>query len=107
MRTHQEIDARSLALAQAVVAKIDGDPQREELRRARETCARWMRDNPAPAIAEWLAILQQDWDHIRPVLLDASENGQRLRQSSPFCDVLTPQERWEIYQRFAHEHSAA
>ena len=107
VRTHQEIDERSLALARAVVARIDGDPQREGLRLARDTCARWFRQNPAPAIAEWLAILQEDWERVRLVLLDETENGQRLRQSNPFCGVLTRSERWEIYRRFAHGQTAA
>lgn len=103
MRTHQEIDARSLALASAIVAKIDADPQREGLRSAREICARWHHKNPAPAIAEWHAILRLDWDRIRAILLDESEEGKRLRQSNPFCDVLTRYERWEIYWQFSHE----
>jgi hypothetical protein len=107
MKTHRDIDERSLALAQAIAAKIDNDPAHEGLRRARETCARWSRENPAPAIVEWLTILQEDWDSVRLMLLDTSQNGQRLRQSSPFCGILTPQERWEIYRRFAHEQTAA
>ncbi len=107
MRTHQEIDERSLALAQAIVMKIDADPQLDGLRRARETCARWFEESPAPAHAEWLEILRKDWGSIHAVLLDPGENGQRLRQSNPFCGVLDPQERWEIYRRFTHEQTAA
>jgi len=107
VKTHQEIDRRSLALAQAIVARIDGDASRRGLAHARETCARWYRDNPTPALAEWLEILKQDWRHVRTVLLDAGENGQRLRQSSPFCGVLSVSERWAIYQRFRDEQKAA
>lgn len=107
MKTHREIDDRSLALARAVVSRIDGDPQREGLRRARETSERWFRENPAPAVAEWRTLLQGDWDAIRLVLLDESEAGKRLRQNSPFCGVLTSQERWDIYRRFAHDAPAA
>lgn len=98
MRTHQEIDERSLA--RAIVEKIDKDPLRQGLQRARDTRARW---NPCAVIAEWKAILQGDWDDIRMVLLDESDDGQRLRQSSPFCGVLAPRERWEMYRRFCHE----
>ncbi|MBI4556070.1 MAG: hypothetical protein HY706_00675 [Candidatus Hydrogenedentes bacterium] len=103
MRTHQRIDERSLALARAIVAKIDNDPERAGLRRARENGARWFRENPMPALAEWQAILQRDWDEVRQVLLDPSEDGRRLRQSNPFCGVLEPRERWDIYRRFADE----
>jgi len=38
---------------------------------------------------------------VRAVLLDESDEGQRLRQSDPFCGVLTPRERWEIYRQAA------
>jgi hypothetical protein len=107
VRTHQAIDRRSLALARAVVARIDSDHTRGGLELARETCARWHRDHPSPASAEWLEILKGDWQQVRSVLLDAGAEGQRLRQSSPFCGVLTPVERWAIYQQFADEQKAA
>ena len=107
MKTHAEIDCRSLALAHAVVAVIDREPHREGLAKARGTCARWYRQAPSPAIAEWLAILEQDWAAVRSALLDPGEDGRRLRQSSPFCGILSPRERWELYRQFGHEHRAA
>lgn len=107
MKTHQEIDQRSLALARAVVSVIDRDLERKGLRKARENCSRWYRVDRSPAIAEWLAILKQDWPQIRKVLLDKGEEGRRLRQNSPFCGVLSPRERWDIYRRFQHESKAA
>src|SRR5580658_492441 len=103
MKTHQEIDRRSLALAQAVAEKIDHDASRLGLDLARETCGRWHRDNPSPALAEWQNILKQDWQEIRALLLEPSERGQRLRQGSPFCGVLSAPERWAIYQQFQGE----
>ncbi len=100
MKTHQQIDQRSLALARAVVARIDADPSRAGLARARSTCARWFQEHPLPGLREWLEILERPWEQIRAVLLDESEEGQRLRQNDPFCGVLTPQERWEIYRAY-------
>jgi hypothetical protein len=107
MKTHDQIDRRSLALARAVVEVIDQDPARAGLARARATCERWLSVSPAPAIAEWSRILELGWEEIRSMLLDPGEEGQRLRQSSPFCGVLSPRERWEIYRRCAHEYQAA
>ena len=101
MQNHLEIDQRSLALARAVVAEIDGDPKRTGLKKARETCSRWFRDNPAPAIAEWLRILNQQWEYVRALLLSEDELGQRLRQSSPFCGIISPKTRWAIYRQFS------
>ena len=89
-------------MARAIVARIDADPARVGLIRARATCQRWFRDRPMAAIGEWLEILEKPWEVIREVLLDESETGQRLRQSDPFCGILTPQERWAIYRAY-HE----
>ncbi|MEO7795552.1 MAG: hypothetical protein ABIV06_12350 [Thermoanaerobaculia bacterium] len=107
MRLHEQIDLRSLELARAVVARIDADPERHGLERARKTCSRWLGSAPAPALEEWSRILVRDWTVIRSVLLDEGAEGQRLRQSSPFTGVLTPSERWEILRRFRDESSAA
>ena len=98
MRTHQEIDERSLALARAVADKIDSDPGREGLLKAKSVCARWFANRPTPAHGEWKTLLEQPWDLVRSALLDPSEEGKRLRQSSPFCGVLMPRERWAIYK---------
>ncbi len=98
VRTHQEIDRRSLAMARAIVDTIDRDPTRAGLARAKATCRRWVEQRPLPAFREWLHILERPWEDVRGLLLDESELGRRLRQSDPFCGILTPQERWEIYR---------
>lgn len=106
--THQDIDRRSLAMAKAIVALIDADPQRRGLAHARSTCVRWQQEQGnTPAIVEWLEILAQPWAEVRSVLLDESENGCRHRQNSPFAGILPPQERWRIYRRFRDEPHAA
>jgi hypothetical protein len=107
VRTHQAIDQRSLALARAIVEQVDADPCRRGLQKAVETCARWVRENPSDAAVEWTAILRKNWADIRAILLEASEEARRLRQSSPFCGVLSPRKRWDIYRRFSHESKAA
>ncbi len=100
MKTHQQIDQRSLALARAIVARIDRDPARAGLAQARATCQRWLNQRPLPAVREWMEILRRPWEEIRALLLDESERGQRLRQSDPFCGILSPRERWEIYRSY-------
>ena len=104
MRDHHAIDQRSLAMARRIVAKIDADPRREGLEHARRVCARWVERGNTPAI-EWLEILRRPWPEIRAILLDDSEESRRLRQNDPFCGILTPSERWEIY-RWAVDHDA-
>jgi len=100
MRTHADIDRRSLLLARAVAQRIDDDASRQGLERARQVCARWRAQSDSPAIQEWAAILAAPWEEVRPILLEESERGQRLRQSSPFCGVLTPRKRWQLYREF-------
>ena len=100
MKTHAQIDRRSLELARAVVRKIDADPRHRGLEHARGVCRRWQARQPAAVHREWLDILSRPWEEVRRVLLDDSEHGRRLRQSDPFCGILTPQERWAIYRSF-------
>ena len=100
MKTHREIEERSLILTRAIVNKIDADPQRAGIARARTNCQRWYDERHEPAVREWIEILEQPWESIRGILLDATEEGRRLRQSNPFCGILTPRERWRIYKDF-------
>jgi len=40
-------------------------------------------------------------------LTTQSDEGQRLRQNSPFAGVLPPQEVWEIKRRMRNDQTAA
>lgn len=66
-------------------------------------CEKWFKKDHLPAYAEWKEILSEDWKDIRGVLLDETEDGRRLRQNSPFCGVLTPEERIHIFRLYSHE----
>lgn len=46
--------------------------------------------------AEWMAILERPIDAVAAWLIDPSEQGQRLRQSSPFAETLSPREVWAM-----------
>jgi hypothetical protein len=107
MKTHDDIDKRSLALSRAIAERINQDPAHKGLEKARQTCARWLKNNQSHAVEEWIKLLEQDWDTIRTVLLDEGEEGKRLRQSNPFCGILSPHERWAIYRRFNNEPKTA
>ena len=97
MRTHQEIDRRSLEMVRRIVEKIDADPDRRGLAHAKRVCERWVAQGILSA-REWLALLEKPWEDVRLILLDESDEGQRLRQTDPFCGILTPDERWQIYR---------
>ena len=105
MNSHEHINQRSLWLARAIVSRVDSDPERSGLAKAREVCQRWNKREPVAAVREWLAILDHPWEEVRRVLLDVSEEGKRLRQSNPFCGVLTPQERWKVYKTYKEDET--
>jgi hypothetical protein len=49
------------------------------------------------ALEEWREILRlADVDRLIEIITDASEEGQRLRSSSPFVGALSTEERLEI-----------
>ena len=109
MRTHQEIDERSMAMAELITAHIDADPTHAGLIKARQVCEYWLTlESVEKDVFVWHEILQQEWPHVRAVLLNPSENGNRLRQSSPFIGILTKQERNLIYKRYGnHDKTSA
>ena len=84
-------------MVRKIVANIDADPERRGLEHAKSVCERWVAQGNVPA-REWMSILMRPWEEVRRVLLDDSDEGQRLRQSDPFCGILTPEERWTIYR---------
>lgn len=100
VRSHGWIDRRSLALHEAVAAKIEARPDLLDV--ARANLRRWMASTTAPALREWAELLETGpLDALLAVLRSPSEEATRLRQSSPFAGLLTPRERLEILK--AHD----
>ena len=96
---HPHIDARVLDMARLIVQKIEEDPTRFEI--AYENLAR-ERDHwgtLSRARQEWLELLKRPWAEIRAILLDDSDEGQRLRSSHPFSGLVTDEERYTITAR--------
>jgi hypothetical protein len=98
---HRLSETRSLAMHALIAAKIAHDPGL--LSKPRQNLARWSArwgGNPPRWAVEWQGILQRPWPEIAALITEPSENSARLRQSSPFAGVLTPQERKRIYEAF-------
>lgn len=103
---HHRIEARSIALHRAVVEKIRRDPSLMEVPKAnlRQLEARIVRQGEKLPrwLLEWKAIIENlDLESLFSFLVSGDERACRLRQSSPFSGILTPRERWEIYEAFA------
>lgn len=98
---HRLLEARSLAMHAVIAEKIQRDPgllkiAHDNLKRWR---ARW-EDQPPAWHQEWSGIMRRPWPEIAAVMTEPSEEGARLRQSSPFPGVLSAAERRRIYEAF-------
>ena len=102
---HSALDQASLALAREVAQRLRRHPELVEL--ARDNLRRWSHRNAsAPALlrcySEWEAILRRPVPEVCRLLCAPTDEGQRLRQNSPFAGVLAPSEVWQIKSRFRH-----
>lgn len=101
VRSHQWIDFVDLMAHRAMARKIRRKP--DLFRRARLNIARWEKSNrgcPEP-LREWKQILREnDVKRVLRIMTRADEEGNRLRQSSPFCGILTAKERAAIWARY-------
>lgn len=94
VRSHEWIDRRSLALHETVAAKLEANPELLEV--ARTNLSRWLQGEPVGALREWANLLRRPPGEIVVLLRSTDEDATRLRQSSPFAGVLTPEERLRI-----------
>ncbi len=98
---HRVAEARSLALHVLAVRRIAADPRL--LDRARTTIRNWIGrygDRPPAALLEWKALLDRPWQEIAARATALSEQGTRLRQSSPLATLLSAAERRRVHEAF-------
>jgi hypothetical protein len=99
MRSHEWIDERSLALHEAVAARLQAEPQLLEV--ARANLKRWLAAGSAAPLREWQRLLDtRPLPELLQLLRSRDEQAARLRQSSPFAGLLTPAERQAILSRY-------
>ncbi len=101
---HQVVDQRSLELNRLIAKKICAEPHL--LRQAYDFIERHLRSTDVSnsgqeAIREWKEILDsRPLPDVLSILTEKSDEGNRLRQSSPFAGIITPEERAEIFLRY-------
>jgi hypothetical protein len=98
--THRLLEARSLAMHALIAGKLARDPSL--LSKPRQNLENWSArwQHPPRWVHEWRQILGLPWQQIAALIAEPSERAARLRQSSPFAGVLTPEERLRIYDAF-------
>lgn len=107
MRTHQEIDARSLAMHRLVAEKIRRNPAL--LARAESTLSNWRKTVSAssqPYLQEWERLFQQGLDACLAVATEDSQRAAALRQCSPFAGILTNEERLSFLRDWSRDREA-
>ena len=101
MACHSLLDQRALEMDRLIANRIMEDSS--VLDKARSTLARWLDiadHSSRPALLEWKEILAGSPSRVREVLLGEDDDCKRLRQSSPFCGILTNHERTQILLKY-------
>ena len=108
MRTPQWLDQRSLALHQLIAEKIRQDPALFE--KVKATLAHWetiVCANSQPYIKEWRRLADAGMEECLAVATEDSERGAAMRQASPFCDILSEEERREFFLAWARDRGVS
>jgi hypothetical protein len=97
---HERIEKRSIALHRAIAEKIRSKPELLEI--ARDNLARWMQKGgrSQPYWDAWTELLARPLPELLQQLTEDSERMRALRQATPFAGVLSPSERWAVYDLF-------
>ena len=101
MRTHAQIEARSLAMHRAIAERIRADPAL--LGRVRATLRRWLEDvspRARPYLEEWQRIVDGGVDATLTALTEESDRAATLRQCSPFTGILSNRERFAFLKEW-------
>ncbi len=101
---HQDIDQRSLEMDRLIAEKIRANPAL--LRRALDNIDDYVNrstssDSGRDAYLEWKTIIQtHSLEEVLSILTEDSEEGQRLRQSTPFMGIISQEERTAIFAKY-------
>ena len=107
MKTHQEIDERSLAMHRLVAARIEQDPAM--FVKAKATLARWrncVSTSSQPWLDEWERLMDRGVEACLAEALEDSQKAAALRKSSPFSGVLSNRERFAFLREWRRAHEA-
>jgi hypothetical protein len=108
---HELLDDRSLEMDRVIAQKIRANPKLVQI--ALANTGRWLAnpdysESNRQEILEWKRIMETTTVAELVTLLESSsEEARRLRQSSPFCGILTMGERQAIFRKYeAHRGRA-
>lgn len=101
--SHQFLDQLALVYHREIAARLMASPA-EVIGLARENLNRWIQVHAGTgtvyALKEWQTLLDtKTVPELVAIMTEDSDEGQRLRQSTPFAGVLSDHERKEIMTR--------
>jgi len=95
-RQENFIDLFNLMMHRAVAEKLRHEPE-NVLQIARDNLNKWLKAKN-PALLEWEKILDTETpEKIIKIISQDTDEGQRLRSSSPFAGILSEFEREKIW----------
>ena len=100
LQGHERIDQRSIALHRAIASKIVAKPELLEIARKNVMRAITADSRSSHYAKAWSEILEKPVEEIAQLLEEDSEPMRALRQATPFTGILTPIERWAVYDEF-------
>lgn len=106
MKTHQDIEERSLAMHRLIAEKLRHEPALFD--KAKVTLARWRTTVSAssqPYLEEWESLMKQGMDACLAVAVEDSERAKALRQSPPFAGILNDQERFAFLKTWQRRNT--
>jgi hypothetical protein len=109
--SHQFLDKLALAYHREIAARLLTDSE-AVLDRARRNLRRWLAAHEpgsaeARCLEEWQRLLEtRSVDELVAIITEDSDEGQRLRSSTPFTGILSLQERKELRARCEEESIA-
>ena len=98
MDLHRLAEARSLAIHAEIARRLlSGAPI---LPQARAVLRQWIGEGGlAPEYGrQWTEWLSRDPEDVAALLTDPGESACALRQNSPFVGIVSPRERWAIWE---------
>ena len=104
MNWHEVIDERALEMDAVIARELRADPAK--LERVVAWLEKFLADpdysiHSKDALTEWLELIRtRGLSGVLAALADRSEEGQRLRQSSPFAVIMPQDERRQILAKY-------
>ena len=85
----------------AIADKLRADPSLLAI--AHENLDRWSKEKgrSQPYFDAWREILNGPFEELLALMVEDSERMTAMRQSNPFPGILSPRERWAIYDQFS------